>query len=235
MVWTNATLALLISPALLCADSTLSVGYSVDGPGSCGSSFSSTANSERLDIGSCVPAALTNPAAWVSATANPFSVALAGYPGYIPAFDSGVKIFGSAEWDGAFEVTGGSGSAYFDFLLRVQGAGETIAPLLTVPALGFAVSPNDPWFQFYSLPVSFGVPYAYTMYLANSVGPFDSNGENIAMTVDDITIVDASGAPIAGASLAEVPEPHAVWLLGVAALLALPGLGRRLKSRDHRV
>jgi hypothetical protein len=51
----------------------------------------------------------------------------------------------------------------------------------------------------------------------------------------NFSVVDASGNPIPGASVSEVPEPHAVWLLGLAALLALPGLTRFLKTGDHRV
>ncbi len=237
MTWTSWIPALLISPALLYADAVIGLTFSVQGPGSCGSSLSSTANSETLDAGPCIPAAETNPAAWVSATAQPFYVAVQGSPGYMPAsVGTDVAIFASAEWDGGLEVIGGTGSAFLDFRLSVSGAADDFGSFFAIPALDFAVSaPGDPWSQFYSLPVTFGVPYAYTMSVFEGSNLFLPNQEDVSMSVDDITVVDASGIPIPGASDPEVPEPHAIWLLGVAALLALPGLAQRLNSGQHSV
>lgn len=254
MAWTSLTVGLLlISPGLVYADASLSVGFGVAGAGSCGSSLSipagnvffapisSTADSERLDVGPCTPAALTQGppipglAAWVAAAAQPFTVALAGEPGYIPAIDSSITISASAEWDGEFEAYGGTGSAFIDFQLEAPGGYEEFGCEFLIPSLGIDTCPPGPSVSFdlsFTIPVTFNDPIAYTLLASQTLSVFDSNSEYAALSMINFSVVDASGNPIPGAFVGEAPEPSAIWLLGIAALLALPRLSRSLKSHS---
>jgi hypothetical protein len=231
MRWMSLTAALLAVPAVLSADAFLSVGFTVEGPGTCASSLSSTANTETINIGPCSPPATLGQ--FITARAVPFLVLVNGQPGYFPSIDIDTKVSASARWDGEFEALGGSGSAFVDFQVRTFGGAEEFDCALTILGINQPLGCNGGFGSTLSLtvPVTFGVPINYTLFVAESDRFFDSNIENANVSMQNFSVVDASGAPIPGAVISEVPEPSAIWLFGVVALAGLASISRR-KQQD---
>jgi hypothetical protein len=258
---------MMIAPGLLFGEAQLSVEYALEGgSGACSSSLSSSgpttvetspsgvtstvvspgASSEILNIGPCTPAAVPvgdggepiETGVYVSASAQPFSVAVNGTPGVLGGIDgeTDITIFASAEWNGAFEVLGGFGLGFLDFdlqwnnFLEFAGGGLSVSSPLGGASFGGYFCCEDLDTVKFTIPFIFGVPIDYTLSVSQYLPPFEPNSEDVAVMMDNFSIVDAFGADHP-ADVAEVPEPSAIWLLGVAILLVFPGLSRRTRRR----
>jgi hypothetical protein len=224
------------------AGSILDVWLSPPSGVSCNTTLATGTGSETLTLGACSTGngpVTFNGQSYGSVTATPLEVAVGGFAGNeTGSFSTGITIDANAQYDGSFEAVGGSGPAFLEF--DVQAIAVDVFEDFAMASDGINFQVGFTQQGHFMVPVTFGDPVNYSLSVSHVFYSFDDPEAMVAeIGIDNLEVVDANGAPIAGASVggeirtAEVPEPGSAALLGIGAGLLILGGWLKRWSRER--
>jgi hypothetical protein len=231
-------MGLAVLESSLLASAMLNVAFYPPSQVSCGSMLTTGADSETLTLGACTDGGpvtfMGQP--FASAMAAPLEVAVDGLAGLESGtIESDLAIGASAEYSGAMEPVGGTGSAFLEFDVTAFGADSFLGDFsIAGEGIDFAVDTYTQRREFL-IPITFGDPVGYSLSVAQSFYTWDEPDVMLAgLLIGNLEVVNADGVPIPGASVntSAAPEPGSGGMLGAGVgMLVVGGWLRRRTCR----